>query len=522
MRKFIMLVVVAALGGGGYQFSQKFRIEGLDSLHVVPRDGSAESNYGQVSLPQVQRTAGSIRIASFNIQVFGEKKLSNPRVRGLLAEIVRQFDVIAVQEIRSKQDILPQFVDVLNSSGRHYDFVIGPRLGRTASKEQYAFIFDTASIEIDRNSLYTVADPDDRLHREPLVGWFRVRGPSPEQAFTFSLVDIHTDPDETRSELDALAAVFRAVRDDGRGEDDVIILGDLNVDDHHLGMLGQLPQVHWAISGVATNTRGDKLYDNLVFSSAATSEYTGRWGVFDMIRQFNLTVDEALEVSDHMPVWAEFNLIEGGQGGRVATRPFNAHGRGVGMQLSKTIEDALQFAAALLATQERKGSGVPYVAHLLGVTSLVLEYGGDEEQAIAALLHDAVEDQGGQPTLDEIRRRYGQRVATIVEACTDADVIPKPPWQERKEKYLAHLATADSSARLVAAADKLYNLRTIVADYRAEGDAIWPRFTTGKPGTTWYYRAVLDVLAKGERSPIIDELARTVEQFEQLVGKPRS
>jgi len=119
--------------------------------------------------------------------------------------------------------------------------------------------------------------------------------------------------------------VFRAVRDDGRGEDDVIILGDLNVDDHHLGLLGQLPQVHWAISGVATNTRGNKLYDNLVFSRAATSEYTGRWGVFDMIRQFNLTVDEALEVSDHMPVWAEFNLHEGGQGGHVATRPFNAH-----------------------------------------------------------------------------------------------------------------------------------------------------------------------------------------------------
>jgi endonuclease/exonuclease/phosphatase family metal-dependent hydrolase len=320
-----LLVIVAAIGGGGYKFLQKFRIEGLENLHVVPRDGSSESNYGQVSLPQVQRTAGAIRVASFNIQVFGEKKLSNPRVRGLLAEIVRQFDVVAVQEIRSKQDILPQFVDVINSSGRHYDFVVGPRLGRTNSKEQYAFIFDTASIEIDRTSLYTVADPDDRLHREPLVGWFRVRGPPPEQAFTFSLVDIHTDPDETRSELDALAAVFRAVRDDGRGEDDVIILGDLNVDDHHLGMLGQLPQIHWAISGVATNTRGDKLYDNIVFSRAATSEYTGRWGVFDMIRQFNLTVDEALEVSDHMPIWAEFNLHEGGQGGRVATRPFNAH-----------------------------------------------------------------------------------------------------------------------------------------------------------------------------------------------------
>jgi endonuclease/exonuclease/phosphatase family metal-dependent hydrolase len=326
MRKFLMLVITAALGGGGYVFLQNFKIEGLDNLTVVPRDAASSGGYDQnVSLPDVERKAGTIRIASFNIQVFGEKKLSDPRVRGLLAEIIRQFDVVAIQEIRSKQDILPQFIDVINSSGRHYDYVIGPRLGRTTSKEQYAFIFDTASMEIDRSSLYTVADPDDRLHREPLVGWFRVRGPAPDQAFTFTLVDIHTDPDETRTELDALAAVFRAVRDDGRGEDDVIILGDLNVDDHHLGMLGQLPQIHWAISGVATNTRGSKLYDNLVFSRVATSEYTGRWGVFDMIRQFNLTVDDALKVSDHMPVWAEFNLFEGGQGGRVATRPFNAH-----------------------------------------------------------------------------------------------------------------------------------------------------------------------------------------------------
>src|SRR5262249_53119620 len=104
---------------------------------------------------------------------------------------------------------------------------------------------------------------------------------------------------------------------------DVILLGDLNVDERHLGRLGQLAYIHWAISGVATNTRGDKTYDNIVFSELATSEYTGRWGVFDLIREFNLTTDEALKVSDHMPVWAEFNLYEGGQGGRIATRPFN-------------------------------------------------------------------------------------------------------------------------------------------------------------------------------------------------------
>ena len=118
--------------------------------------------------------------------------------------------------------------------------------------------------------------------------------------------------------------MFRAVRDDGRGEDDVILVGDFNVDDHHFGRLGQIPHIHWAISGVASNTRGTKLYDNIIFTDTATTEYTGRWGVFDMIREFNLTVDEMLKVSDHLPVWAEFSLYEGGQGNRVAARPFNA------------------------------------------------------------------------------------------------------------------------------------------------------------------------------------------------------
>jgi endonuclease/exonuclease/phosphatase (EEP) superfamily protein YafD len=159
------------------------------------------------------------------------------------------------------------------------------------------------------------------LHREPYVAWFRVRGPPPEQAFTFTLVDVHTDPDEVSREVDALADVYRVVRDDGRHEDDIILLGDLNTDDGHLGRLGQVPQIMPAISGMATNTRGNKQYDNLLFSKVATNEYTGRSGVFDLIRQYNLTTDEALQVSDHMPIWAEFSIYEGGRGGQIATRP---------------------------------------------------------------------------------------------------------------------------------------------------------------------------------------------------------
>ena len=146
--------------------------------------------------------------------------------------------MVAIQEIRAAdQSLLPQFVEIVNSTGRRYEYALGPRLGRTSSKEQYAFLFDSDRIEIDRTAVYTVDDPDDLLHREPLVAPFRVRGPPAADAFTFTLIDIHTDPDEVRSELDALDDVIQAVRNDGRGEDDVILLGDLNTDDEHLGRI---------------------------------------------------------------------------------------------------------------------------------------------------------------------------------------------------------------------------------------------------------------------------------------------
>jgi deoxyribonuclease-1-like protein len=327
MRRLVAIFLLAAMLFSGWWFLQHYRIEGLQQVSLTPKSsGGPESmtvlRPDAYAPPVVQRGSGTIRVASFNIQVFGTSKLRKPRVMSVLADIARQFDVVAIQEIRSKSDdILPAFVELINAGGRHYDFVIGPRLGRSNSTEQYAFVFDTASIEVDRTVLYTVSDPDDRLHREPLVGWFRVRGPPPEQAFTFTLVDIHTDPDETDQELSALDDVYRAVRTDGRGEDDVILLGDLNVDENHLGELGQMPGIVYTIAGIPTNTRGNKTYDNILFTRTATTEFTGQAGVFDVIREFNLTTEEALEVSDHMPVWAEFSIYEGGRNEGVATRP---------------------------------------------------------------------------------------------------------------------------------------------------------------------------------------------------------
>lgn len=180
------------------------------------------------------------------------------------------------------------------------------------------------------------------------------------------------------------------------------------------------------------------------------------------------------------------------------------------------FRDALLYAAQLHATQVRKGSGTPYLAHLLAVAAIVLEHGGDEDEAIAALLHDAIEDQGGDATRQEIRRRFGPRVTQIVDECTDTDLEPKPPWRARKEAYLAHLPQASASARLVSAADKLHNARSILADYRQHGESVWQRFQGGRDGTLWYYAELARIFHEAGRLPLNDELALVVAELEQL------
>jgi len=317
-----MLIGTAAVAAA-WLFFQKFDLRGLEDIQLAPSGERATRSVANDPLasPPV-RSTNVIRVATFNIQVFGKSKAAKPHVMDMLARIVRNFDVVAIQEIRAADDdLLPNFVELVNATDRHYDYVIGPRLGRSASTEQYAFVFDLTTIEIDRSQLYTVADPDDLLHREPLVGWFRVRGPPAEQAFTFTLVNVNTDPDETEQELNVLDDVYRVVRDDGRGEDDVIILGSLNADDRNLGQLGQISGMAGVLSGTPTDTRGTAQYDNILVQRQATNEFTGRAGIFDFMRQYNLSMEEALEVSDRLPVWAEFSVYEGGQAGRTAARP---------------------------------------------------------------------------------------------------------------------------------------------------------------------------------------------------------
>jgi (p)ppGpp synthase/HD superfamily hydrolase len=192
--------------------------------------------------------------------------------------------------------------------------------------------------------------------------------------------------------------------------------------------------------------------------------------------------------------------------------------------LSKRFDDAFQFASDLHRTQTRKSSGTPYIAHLMAVAAIALEYGATEGEAIAALLHDAVEDQGGPPVLAEIRTRFGDDVAAIVDGCTDTDQVHKPSWWPRKERFIERLASAPYSVRLVVGADKLHNVQSVLADYRRYREDLWSHFTGGKGGTLWFYRAVGDTLRQvarpdeTEMSRLLDEIERNVRELERLVN----
>ena len=188
------------------------------------------------------------------------------------------------------------------------------------------------------------------------------------------------------------------------------------------------------------------------------------------------------------------------------------------MPYTEKFEDALVYAAQVHRDQARKGTGVPYVTHLLAVAAIVGEGGGTEDEVISGLLHDAPEDAGGEERLAEIRDRFGDEVANVVAGCTDTYERAKPPWRARKEAYVEHLAGAPPSVRLVSAADKLHNARSVLADYRAVGESLWGRFNGGRDGTLWYYRAVADALA-GD-GPVADELDRVVAELEALAGNP--
>lgn len=190
------------------------------------------------------------------------------------------------------------------------------------------------------------------------------------------------------------------------------------------------------------------------------------------------------------------------------------------MSYSERVVQAFDLARRLHHDQTRKGTDIPYLTHLMAVAALVGAHGGSEDAVIAALLHDAVEDQGGAPVLDDIRSTFGSHIADLVAFCTDAYGEPKPPWRERKEAFVAKVRQAPPDAKLVIAADKLHNLRSTLADHRRLGEALWDRFTASREESLWYYEAVLEALGIDWHDPILDEMECTLARLRKRLARP--
>ncbi|MCA9193009.1 MAG: hypothetical protein KDB03_14640 [Planctomycetales bacterium] len=280
--------------------------------------GTAVSTNNRVSRPYDPRA--TVRVASFSLAELNEQKLQLPSVLELLTQILSHYDLIALQDIVSERDdILPVIVDRINSAGGTCDYLIGPRVGRGDTFQQYAYVFDVKKLETDRYQLYSVEDPDDVMTFDPLVAWFRCKQPAENEAFTFSLINLKIQPALAEQELRILPQLVSAVQRDGRGEDDWILLGDFG-SNGELGFNAIANSCRPALHSIPSTIDGAATRDNLAFSQAATSEFTGKSGAFDFLRKYNLSLQEAAKLSQHLPVWAEFSIYEGSDPGRVGAR----------------------------------------------------------------------------------------------------------------------------------------------------------------------------------------------------------
>jgi deoxyribonuclease-1-like protein len=309
----VVVALVILVGGGWFFLNYEVQRGNPSGWKIVPRKASETPETPQAPLRP------NLRIASFDLGRFDEAKLADPRVAGVLLRLLPQFDLVALQGVRGRnQGVLVRLVDQLNAAtGRQYAFATCPTQQRDAIEHYCAFLYDCGRLDVDRRTVRFIDDPQGRLRIKPLMGMFRAKGPEPSEAFTFVLVNAEVDPDRVSDELDRLADAYRAVRDSQPTEDDIILVGDLESDDQHLGRLGKLLNVAPLISGIATTVRGTQLLDNILIDRRAATEFTGRVEVVDMMREFQLTQADADAISEHLPIWAEFSIYEGGQAGHV-------------------------------------------------------------------------------------------------------------------------------------------------------------------------------------------------------------
>jgi hypothetical protein len=330
MIRLLLVATVALLGVGGWYASAHYSLEvhrtaegAFQYVRIVPRAAKSEKT---VETPSDQPPAAplkpTIRIATFNLDGLDDSRLANPKVSEGLVRMLSRFDVVALQNISTANGgVLMRLKDLVNATGRSYDFAVLPARdevkGPAAHAIDNAFLFDAATVEVDHSSLYSVEAPPGTFHMPPLVAEFRVRAPPLKEAFTFTLVSVLSDSPGGSYEMSLLADVFHAVVKNSHGEDDIIMLGDFEADPEHFDRLGNVPGITAAITDAPTTLRGTRLTDNILFDRRATVEYTGRSGVLDMVRELDLTPQEALEISSHLPVWAEFSAYENGQASHV-------------------------------------------------------------------------------------------------------------------------------------------------------------------------------------------------------------
>ena len=264
----------------------------------------------------------TIRVATFNLGNFGEKKSSDPEVMDRIAMVVSRFDVVALQEIHGENaEPVRRLVDRLRRGGAPFAATVSDRIGKNEHyRESYAFLWNDATVQMIPGTDFLVADPGRRMAREPMACSFRCRLPPdvPQQPFTFTLINVHTSPSEVApkadpNEMDALDDVYLSVANYGWQqfqEDDVILLGDLNVDRDHFRQLDRIESLHSVGGNAPTNTRRSACYDHIVIDQTATGEFSGRWGIYDLTEALQIDIEDALSISDHQPVWAEFQMIE--------------------------------------------------------------------------------------------------------------------------------------------------------------------------------------------------------------------
>lgn len=319
--KFVVLILLVFLVVGCIDTSKKPAVSDTTPSITETPEATVTTPVITVTTPSITGTTeatptvtvttpdGTIKLAAFNLQVFGTTKAGKPEVMGVLSKIIRNYDVIAVQEIRdSSQTSLPKLRDAVNSMGSpQYDYVVSERLGRTVSKEQYAYLYNTQTIQ-QIGSPYTYPDSNDLFQREPYVANFKVKNGN----FDFVLITIHTDPDTATQEINDLTMVVEDAKNKYQGEGDFIVMGDLNADCTYFKENGQSPlrssDYYWVINNsIDTTTKStDCTYDRIIITTPAKMDFTGEAGVFRFDTAYNLNYESTIAVSDHYPVYAGF------------------------------------------------------------------------------------------------------------------------------------------------------------------------------------------------------------------------